>query len=281
MHITKASGLIEDFQPEKLKQSLVHAGMSPDHANRIVDEVRNKVKPGDSTTKIFRQVVRLASRTDFVSTIRYSLPRALDALGPTGFLFEQYVEALLQSHGYTTQRDIMIAGECIIHEVDVFAQKGDLKYLVEAKYRNRHTIKTHVDQVMYADARLMDIQRRAEAEGKDPKEYTMWVITNTQFTSAATHYAQCRGVKLMGWHYPRGEDSLESMIMRTQLYPITVIPGLSSSVRDMCAKNNIILVQDLLGLSGDTLQKTLGISGMLAERLLRDARKIITIMKSE
>ena len=277
MKVKKHSGEQENFNPDKLCDSLVAAGVTHKKAEQVCTVVQSKLKPGDSTTKVFREALRTLVKDDLQAGARYSLHRAVDSLGPAGFLFEQYVEALLQAHGYNTRQGLMMKGECASHEIDVYAEKGGLKYLVEAKYRNRHSIKTHIDQVMYADARLMDIQRRAEKQNKNPNEYTMWVITNTRFTSNAIKYAKCRGVKLVSWNYPKKEGNLESMIIRKKMYPITVLPSLTQFARDAFAEHRMILAQDLMPYTVDDLVKKIGIPKSTAGKLLREVHEIITL----
>jgi len=275
MKVKKYSGEQESFNPDKLCNSLLSAGVSHKKAEEVCAIVQTKLKPGDSTTKVFRAALRALVKDDIEASARYGLHRAVDSLGPAGFLFEQYIEALLQAYGYNTKQGTMMKGECATHEIDVYAEKGGFKYLVEAKYRNRHSIKTHIDQVMYADARLMDIQRRAVKQNRNPNEYTMWVITNTRFTSNAIKYAKCRGVKLVSWNYPRREGNLEQMIVRKKMYPITVLPSLSETARNSFAEHNMILAQDLIPYSVNDLVKIIGISKIAAGKLLREAHAII------
>jgi len=275
MQVRKYSGGQEPFNPDKLCNSLVNAGVSHEKAEEVCTAVQTKLKPGDSTTKVFRAALRTLVKDDIEASARYGLHRAVDSLGPAGFLFEQYVEALLQVYGYNTKQGIMMKGECVTHEIDVYAEKGGFKYLVEAKYRNRHSIKTHIDQVMYADARLMDIQRRAAKQNRNPDDYTMWVITNTRFTSNAIKYAKCRGVKLVSWNYPKKEGNLEQMIIRKKMYPITVLPSLSETARNSFAEHGMILAQDLIPHTREDLVNQIGISKVVAGKLLREAHAII------
>lgn len=276
MQVKKYSGQQEPFDPHKLCSSLVAAGVQEDKADVICLAVQSKIKSGNTTTKVFREAFRMLAKDDIGASARYGLRRAVDSLGPAGFLFEQYVEALLQAHGYTTKQGVMMKGECVTHEIDVYAEKGELKYLVEAKYRNRHSIKTHVDQVMYADARFMDIQRRAIKENRNPDEYTIWVVTNTRFTHNAIKYAKCRGVKLVSWNYPKKDGNLESLIVRKMMYPITILPSMTLLARDKFAENNMILAQDLLTQSVSHLVK-IGVHKKLAIKLLEEAHNILEI----
>lgn len=275
--VVKKTGEQETYNSQKLCTSIERAGVNSEQAQRICVEVEKNLKPGASTTKIFRETLRQLVKEDIEISARYTLRRAIDDLGPTGFLFEQFVEALLQAHGYTTERGIMMQGECVEHEVDVFAHKGSLTYIVEAKYRNEHNIKTHIDQVMYADARLMDIQRRVSAEevsSQAKEKYIMWVITNTKFTEKAIQYATCRDIKLVGWNYPKKEN-LEDMITSKKMYPITVLPSLTRSARDQFAQHNMILAQDILPYSEEDLKRKFQISPSIAKKLQREAQALI------
>jgi Holliday junction resolvase-like predicted endonuclease len=274
MDVTKQTGEKEAYDPEKLCTSMKRAGVPDALAKRICLDVQEDLTPDVTTTKIFRETLRRLLKENLEFSARYSLRRAVDDLGPTGYLFEQYVQALLQSYGYETKRNVMMKGECVTHEVDVFAKKAGINFLVEAKYRNQHNIKTHIDQVMYADARLMDIERRhVKAGGKE--NYVMWVITNTKFTKNAIRYGSCREMKLVGWNYPKKEN-LEYMITRKKMYPVTVLPSMTRTARDMLTEKNLILAQDLLPYDAEKLKKTFGISFKLAQKLTREAQQLLS-----
>lgn len=273
MDIVKKSGEVEVYDPQKLCASIEAAGTPKVLAQKICIEVEEGLEPGATTKKIYRETVRRLLKEGIELTARYSLRRAIDNLGPTGFLFEQFIEALLQAHGYKTQRNIMMKGECVIHEVDVFAKKGDVNFIIEAKYHNDHNIKTHIDQVMYADARLMDIQRRQKKRG-DTGDYVMWVITNTKFSHQAIKYSKCRELKLLGWNYPH-DNNLEEMIIHKKMYPITVLPSLTKFARDEFTKHTMILAQDILPYSVESLKKQFSLSESLAKKLLNEAHELI------
>lgn len=273
VEITKQTGEKETFDADKLCQSIKEAGASEDIAEHICAIVGESVDPGTTTTKIFRGALRELVKEDIELGARYSLRRGVSALGPAGFIFEQFVEALLQAHDYETKRNVVMKGQCVDHEVDVFAQKGGIRYLVEAKYRNEPGTKTHIDQVMYADARLMDIQRHHEEQGHK-EDYIMWVITNTKFTKKAIQYAECRGVKLVGWNYPK-DGSLKDMIIHKKMYPITVLPSLTKFARDQFVQHNMVLAQDLLPYTVDDLKNKFGLSMTLAKKLIYEVQEII------
>lgn len=274
--IIKSEGGIQMFDRNKLCGSLKKAGAPTDIADSICLAVAKEVTPNMSTQAIFRKALRYLVKEDIGTAVRYNLVRGMANLGPTGFYFEQFVEALLQANDYTTQRDVHIPGECIIHETDVYAEKGGLKYIVECKYRNEKNGRTHVDQVMYADARLMDIQRGAKAKG-DNSSYVIWFVTNTKFTDTSIRYAECRGVKLIGWNYPVGEGNLEDLIVRSRMYPVTVLPSVTIAAREAFAKHNLILAQDLLTYTEKDLVKKFKIPAGTAKNLLREAHQLLKV----
>lgn len=242
--IKKSSGQSEPFNRQKLCVSLEKAGAPRNIAQSICKHVEQKITPNISTHRIFRSALRELIKTDRDVAARYSMHRGIAALGPAGFVFEQYVEAILQAYGYRTKRNTLMKGACITHEIDVMAMKDNVHYLLELKYHNEQGIKTHVPVVMYADARLEDIAKVENRKEKGKYEHRMWLITNTKFTDTAITYAKCKRIKLTGWNYPH-DESLEDMIANKKLYPVTILPSISSEILSVLAQKQIILAQDL------------------------------------
>ena len=192
------------------------------------------------------------------------------------FLFEQYVEIILQAYGYQTKRNVMMRGACVEHEVDVSAKKDGAHYIVEAKYRNEPGIKTHIDVVMYGDARLADIARLEETAGreKDIQSHILWLFTNTKFTSKAITYAKCRNIRLTGWNYPANK-SLENLILDKKIYPITVLPSIGRFSLEQFAKKGLLLAKDILPYSAQDLNREFGIPIKDAEKINAEAEKLV------
>lgn len=274
MEIIKTNGTTEPFSPSKLCLSLRKAGAPRDVADAICTAVTPKIKPSDSTNQIFRKALKYLVREDLDVAARYSLRRGVEALGPAGFIFEQYIETILQSYGFTTKRNMMIRGKCITHEVDVIAGIGSKRFLIEAKYHNDPDIKTHVDVVMYADARLMDIVAGESKKAQTEYENAMWIVTNTKFTEHAIAYAKCRGLRLTGWNYPRGA-SLEDVIAQKRLYPVSVLPSMTKEALPRFAEKNVILAQDLLTYEAQDIVKAFGVTLEVAEKLAAEAAGIV------
>ena len=274
MEITKTTGEKEEFSSSKLCLSIRKAGAPRDVADNICNVVAGKVNPNDSTTAIYRKALKYLVRKDMNVAARYSLRRGVEALGPAGFIFEQYFETVLQAYGFATKRDVILKGKCVTHEIDVIASVGSKRFLVEAKYHNDPSIKTHVDVIMYADARLVDIVKNESAANQKKYEYAMWVVTNTKFTDAAIQYARCRGIRLTGWNYPRGE-SMEDIISDKKMYPVTVLPSLPKLLLPVLAKKNIILAQDLLTYSAEDMVKDFDITKQVADQLVSEVQGIM------
>lgn len=273
LDVKKSTGVIQEFDHSKLYTSMQRAGVRADLAQQICRQVFKTLKPGDSTNEIFRETFKILLGHNMEWAARYALERAVDSLGPAGFLFEQYVEAILQSLGFNTRRNVFVDGECVTHEIDVLANKGNFRYLVEAKYRNGHKMKTHIDQVMYADARLEDIRRRSNKDNTG-LQYQMFVVTNAYFTQNSIQYAQCRNMRLLGWKYPK-EENLINIAEKNKLYPITVLPSLTNDGLAQFAKNKIILLHDLLPYSMEDLETRFGIPKNNAERIYKETQSIL------
>lgn len=272
--IIKEDGEKEPFEADKLCYSLEQSGAPKDLARNVCEAVSQKITPEVTTTQIFRQALGYLIKEDIEITARYSLRRALSDLGPAGFLFEQFLAAVMQAHGYDTETNVMMPGRCVDHEIDIIARKGAEVCLIEAKYRNEAGGKTHIDDVMYADARFIDIASRDSDKQFDDDHYQMWVMTNTKFTEKAITYGRCRRMKIIGWNYP-GKDNLAQMIVDKKLYPITVLPSVSRFEREQFARHKMILVRDLLPYGAKELINTLGIPPQIAEKIMTEAQGLI------
>ncbi|MFT7557520.1 MAG: hypothetical protein ACI83D_000185 [Planctomycetota bacterium] len=277
MDIVKVTGEKEPFSSNKLCQSISNAGAPPEMADTICRAIAERIEPGATTTKIWRMALGYLIKEDLRLGADYSLRRGLADLGPSGFLFEQFVEALLQAYNFDTERNVMMTGiSGVVHEIDVVARQGSQHALIEAKYKNQYGLKTSVDVIMYAGARLDDVhayQLKHEKGGGD-NSHEMWVVTNTKFTKSSIKYAQHKNITLIGWNYPR-EGNLADLISGKRMYPITVLPSLSSDEREKFTKKGIILVRDLLPYDPQYIASEFGIPPEIARIIVEEAYVLV------
>ncbi|PCI29959.1 hypothetical protein COB55_01095 [Candidatus Wolfebacteria bacterium] len=273
MDIKKATGRHEAFSHAKLSASLRRAGVPGHQVEQVSSAIERGLEPGITSTDIFRSALRHLVKEDLDTAVSYGLRRAVNSLGPEGFIFEQYVEALLRAYGYKTERNVIMQGMCVDHEIDVLAKKDHIHYLIEAKYRNSPGIKTHIDVVMYADARRNDIAPYQEKNEKEKARHIMWLITNTKFTRKSIQYAECRDLLLTGWNYPK-EDNLQDLIRKKKAYPVTVLPSLSRAGRKVFVEKGMLLAQDILPYTEEQIQG-FGLSVQEARSIYREVHELL------
>ena len=96
MKITKASGAQQTYSRNKLCSSLKAAGAPKTLVDRICRMVEKEIRPGMSTEEIARKTTKYLRKENPVLAAKYSLKQGIMELGPAGFLFEQYVAAILR-----------------------------------------------------------------------------------------------------------------------------------------------------------------------------------------
>ena len=205
---------------------------------------RGGIEAGHDDERHLPSGIKISCAKNISAAARYNTKRGIANLGPAGFVFEQFVEIVLHELGYKTARNKFVKGMCVSHEVDVLAWKGGEHVIVEAKYHNQPNTKTHIDQVMYADARLMDIERAHEKNGERGVRHTIWVFTNTKFTEKAIRYAKCRNMRLTGWGYP-AKENLEILVDRFLLHPVTVLPSVDRFSLERLSQAGVMLARDI------------------------------------
>lgn len=274
MKVIKDTGEKEAYNKDKFCSSLRDAGAPEKLVGSVCSAVEKELTPGVTTSEIFRRASQYLVKENLYVAGRYNLKKGMRELGPAGFLFERFLEVMLKSMGYVTRRNVMMEGECVPHEIDIIAQKEGNHYLVEAKYHNMRGAKVHIDTTMYADARLEDIYRVQEVKEHKQATHSMWLMTNTKFTSKAITYAKCRGIKMTGWDYPK-KESLSKIITENVLYPVTVLPSIDKDSLDKFAKYNMMLAQDIVPYSHKELTDKFEIDKTKAPAIVREASALV------
>lgn len=226
-YIVKATGEREEFDPQKLKDSLARAKAGPQTIDRIVGQIESELKDGASTKDIYIHAFQLLGQEEKPVAARYSLRRAVMELGPTGFPFEQFVAEIFRTKGFETQTDFIAKGECVEHEIDIVAWNKEKLIMVEAKFHNELGIKSDLKVALYVKARWDDLMEATfDFGGRRRKLDEGWLVTNTKFSESAIKYAKCRNMKLVGWNYP-AKGNLQDLIEEAHLHPITCLTSIT------------------------------------------------------
>jgi len=269
--ITKADGSQEYFKVEKLRRSLRRAGAQPNEINEIIAEINPKLHDGIKTEIIYREAFELLRHSGGTSAARYSLRRALFNLGPTGFPFEKFLARLFMADGYETKVGTNMQGKCAEHEIDIAAYKTDHSFIAEAKFHARPGIKSDLQVAMYSYARFLDLKELKICDQDICGIKEFWIITNTKFTSSARDYANCVGLPLLSWEYPK-RDNLHDRIQRAGVYPVTVLHALSPNQTKTLIARDVILCSDIV--KNPAVLRHLHLSTRKHEAIMNEAREI-------
>ncbi|MBI5675195.1 MAG: restriction endonuclease [Nitrospirae bacterium] len=270
--VTKASGVVENLNLNKLLSSLTKSGADREQAQDIIDIIVSEIKPYTSTKKIYRLAHKYLRQFNHASGLRYSLKKAIFRLGPSGYPFEKYFGALLENYGYKVKVGVTMDGKCVKHEVDVLAVNENEVSLFECKYRNRPGNTTDVKVAMYVRSRFQDIRPVIKSQYPG-KTFKGWLITNTRLTSDAIQYAGCAGLNIKSWSYP-DKKSLNEMIEEKRLYPVTIISGIKSGLINSLINRNIILLKDLAEMNVGEIGKMLSLPENKAAALKKQADEL-------
>ncbi|MFX0097039.1 MAG: ATP cone domain-containing protein [Candidatus Hodarchaeota archaeon] len=277
MLVRKASGEMEEFQPNKIRRTLLRAGASKRLADEIIETVSKKVYDGMKTDEIMDMACELLAENDPCSACRYGLKTAIMRLGPTGYPFETFIGELLKKHGYKVKLRQYVRGLCVKHEIDVVATKpsadGEKRFMIECKYRNTRGQHIEIKEVLVTYARFLDIVEGWE-KGKGKQFDEVWLISNAKASRASKKYAKCRGIALVCWNYPEN-GSLRDMIEQKNLYPITVLRTVDEVTIGRFSDLGIMFLRDLLEQDKMEMEQATGLSGDNIERIFREAEMIL------
>ncbi|MFC5271984.1 restriction endonuclease [Adhaeribacter terreus] len=274
--ITKASGEMVPFSTEKLHRSLRRAGAPEATAEKIVNQMLPQLSEGMSTRKIYQLAFKMLRGSSRPLAARYRLKSAIMELGPSGYPFEKFIGEVLRCQEFSVEVGVIVQGHCVNHEVDVIAGKGDDIYLVECKYHNHHAAINNVKIPLYIQARFEDIKTAwKKLPAHKGKLHQGWVVSNTRFTSDAIQYAECMGLKLIGWNYPR-KGNLQDLIESEGLYPLTCLTTLTKNEKQQLLDRNIVLCHELvqhpkyleqIGIKNNRLETVRNEAGQLSQHL--------------
>lgn len=274
IEIIKSSGKRAEFKREKLVQSLIRSGAPSEIAYEIAKKVEKQIKPLMKTKSIYGLAKKYLKRFNRASGMRYSLKKALFALGPTGYPFEKYFARILKQYEYSVHVGKIIDGYCVKHEVDIMAARGGEHFIIECKYHSSGGLATDVKTALYVHSRFLDIKKARELLPENASSvHEGWLVTNTRCTTDALQFAECTGLKIVSWRYP-SNGSLEKMIEEKRLYPVTILQSAKKNHVQELFKNDIILAQDIADMDEETFVRRSGLDMNSALTLKNQADEI-------
>ncbi|MDE1769285.1 MAG: restriction endonuclease [Thaumarchaeota archaeon] len=273
--IIKANGQKVPFNPHKVVVTCKRAGADRKLARRVSEAVGSKIRDGMSTREVYRLVLSLLSQfeTGGATSHRYRLKEAIMKLGPSGFIFENYVSRILEEYGYQIKNlRKTIQGRCVIHELDIIVYHVNTKKksFVECKYHNYPGVFTGLKESLYTHARFLDLNDLFDGE---------ILVCNTRVSKEVIIYASCIGQQVVSWRYPPNK-SLETMIQDKGLYPITILP-LTRNELNSISENNIMIAKDLLEIDKNQLSAKTRISVERINKIQEITAQIITKFYSD
>ena len=273
MKIVKHSGNIVDYNPSKLKQSLLKSGASNLEVDSILHTIENQIYEGISTKEIYKMAFSLLKKSSHSHAARYNLKEAIRLLGPTGFFFEKYIARLFASENYQTLTNFILQGKCVSHEIDVLIKKDNLISMVECKFHMGKDANSDVKVPMYILSRFNDLRcKKHTIYTRNDVLSKCWIVTNNRFTADAIAFAKCSKLNLLSWNYPEN-DNLKTKNDTNHLYPVTCLTTLSLAEKDKLLVLDVILVKEIVN-NSECLEK-IGLSSNRIKNVLKEASELV------
>jgi hypothetical protein len=243
VQVVKSDGRRQDFDPEKVRATLRHYGVTGDQAEEIIQEVRGSLYDGVRTKKILQMIKQHLERRMIPTWVKDDLRTALGRMisAPD---FEEYIRILLRAEGYQVEPNKTIRGHCVTHEIDgVASRDGKLLYLETKHHSSTHTL-TDFSVSLAAKAKIDDITRGYH-EGLNPYLFDkVLIVCNTRLTEHARRYADCMGIDHLGWKTPDNKG-LEAIISEKRIYPVTIIKSLKVGERNRLSEAGVVTLNQL------------------------------------
>ncbi|MEN9561249.1 MAG: hypothetical protein RIQ56_522 [Candidatus Parcubacteria bacterium] len=269
--VTKADGEKELFDPSKLELSLEQAGASSTARAKITANIIHWMHPKTTTEDIYHHAFEMLKNDEPTPVAaRYSIKRAVFALGPSGFPFEQFLAEVLKAHGWKARTSVELLGRCASHEVDVLAEKDGKRVGIEAKFHNDASGKTDIKDALYVYARYDDLRNSPDPHAKVDEG---WLVTNTRFTHNAIRYARCVNLSLLSWEYPR-DKGLFYMIEEAKVHPLTCLTTLSDVEKRRLLDQRIVLCKSV---QAPHILREFGVRAEKIDAVLHEAKQLCSV----
>jgi len=277
LYVINSRGDKELFSLQKVYRSARWAGASKELSRKIAKVIEKEVYSGIRTSEIFKKVKRLLRQKTPRVALRFNLKEGMRKLGPTGFPFEKFIGEIFRKLGFKVGINQHLPGSCLRdYEIDFLAEKGNLIYVGECKYRNFPGERVHSKDALASYARFLDILNGPFFKTKKYRNFKIKTIlvTNTKFTNRAKNYSDCVDIETLGWKVPRNKG-LEYLIEKEKLYPVTILPSLNKYLKDIFVFEKMMLVEDVLKVDPQKFSKRFKISVKYLYPLIKEAKTLL------
>jgi hypothetical protein len=246
--VHKAAGDWQYFSGEKLGNYLKHIGLHESESEFVINNLLKRIGKDVRTKEIAAHVTSLLMQLPkgqrYAAT--YNIKESLRKLGPEGHNFELFVGRLFRKDGYTVQTGQIVAGECVEHEVDVIATKGNEQHLIECKFHNTEGKRSDVVVALYTHARHNDIRAANRRNGLVQQG---WLATNTKLTIEALKYVKCQDMRLLSVENP-SHGSILHRAKKDLIFPISSSTHLDAYL-PLLLSNDVVLLEEILEVDVD------------------------------
>ena len=272
--VTKADGTRQPFDKTKIMRTCLRMSATRAVAESIAEEIETRIYDDIETKKILQMIFKHLRKHKPAIMHQIDLRKALSLLNPAPD-FERFIQLLLSEHNYEVTPNQIIRGRCVEHEVDAVARKNGKTCIVEVKHHYKYHTPTSLDVSRIARAVFEDLTEGHELGLNNLKIDYALIVCNTKLSEHAKRYADCRGIKHIGWSSPKNRD-LQTMIEEKKLYPITFLKGLNADTRKRLTSNGTITLKQLTEQTPTAFRRQTGISKEKFESILDNAKTILT-----
>ena len=248
-------------------------GATREVAEAIAEKIEMNIYDGVGSRKILQMIFRQLSKHKPATKHLIDLRKALSLMKAKPD-FERFIQILLSEHGYEVTPNQIIRGKCVEHEVDAIARKDGETYIVEVKHHFNYHARTGLDTSRIARAVFEDVTEGLKLGLNNQQIDKAMIVCNTKFSEHAELYAQCRGIKQIGWSSPP-DRNLRIMIAEKKLFPITYLKGLTSATMGKLTSAGTILLKQLVTKNSDELRRETGIPKETLDLIIERARMIL------
>jgi len=275
LFIINNQGEKEGFSFKKVYRGIIRTGAPRSLAKEIAQSVEKEIYPGITTREIYRKIKKLLNQEMPRPGMIFSLKEAMKKLGPTGFPFERYVGEIFSRQGFEVKLNQHLCGYCLDYEIDFLAQKDNLLYIAECKYRNLSKSLIHSDTILAHQSLFLDLKKTLSADEKYKNfNFKSLLVTNNKFTKSTIKYAQCVGTELLGWNFPHNRG-LEYIIGKNKFFPITIFPSLKKDLAGVLASKKMMLAEDILKINPQKFARQQKVSLTEINSLIKEAKILI------